>query len=200
MAPGGPRLRVLVEHDDGLDAVAELGDVGLVAVDAQAERALVPGDRAVEVGDREVHGAEPQRLRAATGASRCVEGDVGVMATPSHASGAFPMATPRACMDFSRAAGSACRDALAAGGRAAAEPRAVGHRRLAVVALERAREVQRVGEAGPEGDLADLRSLKRSSRAASSITRSVTSSLVARPVTLDSARESTAGGTRSASA
>ena len=35
------------------------------------------------------------------------------------------------------------------------DPVAVGHRRLARVALERAREVERVGEAGAVGDLAD---------------------------------------------
>jgi hypothetical protein len=53
--------RVLVEDDHGLAAVAEPRGGGLVCVDAQAERALVPGDRAVELGDGEVHGAEPQR-------------------------------------------------------------------------------------------------------------------------------------------
>ena len=35
----------------------------LVGVDAQAQRALVPGDRAVQVGHREVHRPEPQRVR-----------------------------------------------------------------------------------------------------------------------------------------
>jgi hypothetical protein len=36
-----------VKHDDGLDAVAELGCGRLVSVHAQSERSLIPGDGAV---------------------------------------------------------------------------------------------------------------------------------------------------------
>ena len=60
VAAGRERLRVLVQDDGGLGAVAELGDVGLVAVHAQAERPLVPGDAAVEVADGQVDGAEAE--------------------------------------------------------------------------------------------------------------------------------------------
>ena len=64
MAAGRERLRVLVEDDGGVGAVAELGDVGLVAVHAQPERALVPGDGAVEVADGQMDGAEAKSWRA----------------------------------------------------------------------------------------------------------------------------------------
>ena len=63
VAPGGRARRVLVQHDDGLGAVAQLRRGALAAVHAQPQRALVPGDGAVEVGDREVDRAEPQRRR-----------------------------------------------------------------------------------------------------------------------------------------
>jgi hypothetical protein len=54
------RLRVLVEDEDVLGAVAEHGERRLVGVHAQPERGLVPGHRAVDVRDGEVHGAELQ--------------------------------------------------------------------------------------------------------------------------------------------
>ena len=129
-----------MEHDDGLAAVAELGAVGVAAVDAQAERALVPGDGAVEVGDREVDGAEPERRGgSAGGAGRSELVSVKVMRSMMRPPGRRRNGRrPRDAMDFGRA-----------------RALAVGRRRLAVVALERAREVQLVVEAGAEGDLAD---------------------------------------------
>ena len=54
------RQAVLVEHDDCLDAVAELGGAWLVGVSTQPERPVVPGDGTVDIGDGEVHGAESQ--------------------------------------------------------------------------------------------------------------------------------------------
>ena len=70
VASRAARLRILVQHDDGLGPVAELSGGGLVAVDAQAQRSLVPGDGAVQAGDREVDGAEPQRGRQRRGDRR----------------------------------------------------------------------------------------------------------------------------------
>ena len=52
VAARGAGERVLVEDHGGGRAVAELGGGRLVGVDAQAEGALVPGDRAVEVARR----------------------------------------------------------------------------------------------------------------------------------------------------
>jgi hypothetical protein len=44
VAAGRARLGVFVDDDDDLDPVAERGLVGVVAVNPQAERLLVPGD------------------------------------------------------------------------------------------------------------------------------------------------------------
>ena len=63
------RQAVLVEHDDGLDAVAELGRTWLVGVNTQPERPAVPRDGTVDIGDREVHGAESQARRQRGGAA-----------------------------------------------------------------------------------------------------------------------------------
>ncbi len=52
---------VLVQDQDLLGPVAQRSGVDVVTVHAQAKRGLVPGDRAVELGDGEVHGAERQR-------------------------------------------------------------------------------------------------------------------------------------------
>jgi hypothetical protein len=61
VAAGRTSLRILVEHHDRLDAVAELGLRRVVAEHAQTEGALVPGDGSVDVGDGQVDGAEAQR-------------------------------------------------------------------------------------------------------------------------------------------
>ena len=61
MAAGVARARLLVEHDEVLAARAQRGDGALAPLHAQPEGVLVEGDRAVEVGDGEVHRAEPQR-------------------------------------------------------------------------------------------------------------------------------------------
>src|ERR1700751_4725490 len=63
MAPGGTRLSVLVQDDPGLGTVAELRLSRVVSVHAQPERALVPGDRPVDVGHVQMDGAEPKRCR-----------------------------------------------------------------------------------------------------------------------------------------
>jgi len=60
VAPGGTRRRVLVEDDDILLAGPEPGDRVLAAVRPQAERVLIEGDRAVEVGNGQVDRAQAQ--------------------------------------------------------------------------------------------------------------------------------------------
>ena len=63
VAARAPGLAVLVEHQDGLGAVAELRAGAVVGVDAQPERLLVPRDGAGDAGDGQFHGAEAQRRR-----------------------------------------------------------------------------------------------------------------------------------------
>ena len=78
--------------DHGGDgAVAERRGRRLVGVDAQAERALVPGDGAVEVLDGEVDGAEGQ----GGGEGRGEHGN-----SIARRGAGFPMANPRGYMDF----------------------------------------------------------------------------------------------------
>jgi hypothetical protein len=60
MATGRPRLGILVEDDDGLGAVAQLGPPIIATLQPQAERALVPGDRPVEVPDCQMNRAKPK--------------------------------------------------------------------------------------------------------------------------------------------
>ena len=61
VAAGGPRARLLVEHHEVLPARAERRDGVFAAVQPQPEPVLVEADRAVEAGDGEVHGAQPER-------------------------------------------------------------------------------------------------------------------------------------------
>src|SRR6185312_3352422 len=63
VAAGRLRLRVLVENHRGLVLVAQFGHVGVLAMHAQAERSLVPGDGAIEVADGEVDFAESEVVR-----------------------------------------------------------------------------------------------------------------------------------------
>ena len=75
----------------------------VAAVQAQAERVLVEGDRAVEVGDGEVDGAEAQRVGEAVG-RRGVGGGLrrGHGHRIARAAAAVRMAGPHRCMDFPR--------------------------------------------------------------------------------------------------
>ena len=57
----GRALAVLDEDEQVLAAGAERGAAVLAAVQPQADRVLVEGDRAVEVGDGQLDGAHPQR-------------------------------------------------------------------------------------------------------------------------------------------
>src|SRR5919109_1041355 len=61
VAAGRPRLRILVEGDDRVGTVAELGLAVVPAMYAQAERRLVPRNGAVEARDRQLHPPEPNR-------------------------------------------------------------------------------------------------------------------------------------------
>ena len=61
MPPGGPRVRVLDQHQHVLAAGAECGPRRVTPVHAQPDRALVEGERALEVGDGQVGGAQPRR-------------------------------------------------------------------------------------------------------------------------------------------
>ena len=111
-------LRVLVQHDDGLGAVAELGRRGVVAVHAQAERPLVPGDGAVDVGDGQLDGAEAQRggqcrhaaqdgvsvrLRGCTSATLYQHGFARVAACTGHVAVADPPANAERVLRLARA-------------------------------------------------------------------------------------------------
>ena len=140
VAAAEPGAGLLDEHEQVLAAGAHRRAVAVAVVQLQAERALVEGDRAVEVRDREVRRCRAAAWRAASApwASRswtCRQSRA--------CAAARSMAEDRGCMDI--------RARPRRGPRAVA----VDRRRLAGVALERAREVQRVGEAGLPGDLAD---------------------------------------------
>ena len=104
VAAGAARVGVLVQDEQVLAAGAHRGDVDVAAVHAQAERVLVEGDGAVEVGDGEVDGAEPQRRRAGPagggGSGRRRSWDPGM--APRAA--AAPMDEPHGSMDFPREA------------------------------------------------------------------------------------------------
>ena len=64
IAARGPRAGLLAEHEQVLAAGPERRPAVAAAVDAQADRALVVGDRAREVGDRQVDGAHARVHRA----------------------------------------------------------------------------------------------------------------------------------------
>jgi hypothetical protein len=61
VAAGRARAGVLDEHEQVLAAGAQRGAAGLAPVQPQADRGRVEGDGALEVGDGELHGADPQR-------------------------------------------------------------------------------------------------------------------------------------------
>ena len=61
-APAGPGAGLLVQHEQVLAAGAERRDAVLAPVLAQPEGVLVEADRAVEVGDAEVRGAEAEAV------------------------------------------------------------------------------------------------------------------------------------------
>ena len=61
VAAGAAGAGVLDEHEQVLAAGAERGATVLAAVHPQADRALVEVDGAVEVGDGQLDGADPQR-------------------------------------------------------------------------------------------------------------------------------------------
>src|SRR3954469_19375877 len=70
MATGAAGARALVQDDDLVVAGPERGHAVLAAQDAQPERRLVERQRALEVGDVDVDGAEAQRR----GERRCAAG------------------------------------------------------------------------------------------------------------------------------
>ena len=68
VAPGGAGARLLVQHQHVLRAGAEGRHPVIVPVDPEPDRVLVERDRAVEVGDREVGGAQSHLRRLLDGA------------------------------------------------------------------------------------------------------------------------------------
>jgi hypothetical protein len=60
---GRSGLGILMEHDDGLVTVPNLGLRVVAPVQPQAERALVPADRPIEIGHGQMNVAEPKLRR-----------------------------------------------------------------------------------------------------------------------------------------
>ena len=79
VGPGWARIRILVQYDNRLGAVAELRPCLLAQVEPKAERTLVPIDRPIQVANGQVNWTETKVCR-----QHGRRGDVGGRAARAH--------------------------------------------------------------------------------------------------------------------